>query len=81
MLIFFILADADLAADIYFQYLRMQMLKVMRISGQDVDFFIFTDVDIYFRDLRMRMLKIIQISGPPLDIGPSESMAILRFVT
>ena len=33
---FLIFADADLDVDFYFQYVRMRMLKVMRISA-DVD--------------------------------------------
>ena len=30
---FFIFMDADKGADICFQYLRMQMLKIMQIAG------------------------------------------------
>ena len=41
-----IFADADIDADIYFEYLLMRMLKMMRISIQDVDFLIFGDSDI-----------------------------------
>ena len=57
---FLMFADVDIDADIYFQYLRMQMLKIMLISmdmdadiwsnstrgGQDVDFLIFAHADI-----------------------------------
>ena len=63
--------DADFSifedADIYFQYWRTRMFRIMwmQTSGQDVDFLLFTDADICFQYLRMQvlMLKIMRISA------------------
>ena len=80
---FLIFADADIDEDIYFQYLRMGMLKIMRmrISGQDVDISIFTDTNVdtdkYFQFLRIRMLKIMRISADAdADIVSTSSMCV-----
>ena len=85
---FLIFVDEDIDTDIYFQYLRMWMLKIMQISGnadanirfisirdgRDVDFSIFADADINFHYLRMWILKIMPISvDEDVDIRSTSS--------